>query len=47
LPGVITVPAVLLGAAVLGVPGALFAVPAALVVRVLIRDVAMPILDRR
>jgi predicted PurR-regulated permease PerM len=47
LPGVITVPAVLLGAAVLGVPGALFAVPAALVIRVLIRDLAMPVLDRR
>jgi predicted PurR-regulated permease PerM len=47
LPGVITVPAVLIGAAVLGIPGALFAVPVALVIRVLVRDVAMPELDRR
>ena len=34
LPGVITVPAVLVGGAILGIPGALFAVPVALVVRV-------------
>jgi predicted PurR-regulated permease PerM len=47
LPGVITVPAVLAGGAVLGIPGALFAVPAALIVRVLVRDVALPALDRR
>ena len=42
LPGVITVPAVLIGGAVLGIPGALFAVPVALIVRALIRDVALP-----
>jgi predicted PurR-regulated permease PerM len=47
LPGVITVPAVLVGGAVLGIPGALFAVPVALIARVLIRDVALPALDRR
>jgi predicted PurR-regulated permease PerM len=47
LPGVITVPAVLIGGAVLGIPGALFAVPVALIVRALIRDVALPALDRR
>jgi predicted PurR-regulated permease PerM len=47
LPGVITVPAVLAGGAVLGIPGALFAVPIALIIRVLIREVAMPALDRR
>lgn len=47
LPGVITVPAVLVGGAILGIPGALFAVPVALVVRVLVRDLAMPALDRR
>jgi predicted PurR-regulated permease PerM len=47
LPGVITVPVVLIGGAVLGIPGALFAVPVALVVRTLIRDVALPALDRR
>jgi predicted PurR-regulated permease PerM len=47
LPGVITVPAVLIGGAVLGIPGALFAVPVALIVRALIRDIALPALDRR
>jgi predicted PurR-regulated permease PerM len=47
LPGVITVPAVLVGGALLGIPGALFAVPVALIVRVLVRDVARPALDRR
>ncbi len=47
LPGVITVPAVLVGGAVLGIPGALFAVPVALVIRALIRDVALPALERR
>jgi predicted PurR-regulated permease PerM len=47
LPGVITVPAVLIGGAVLGIPGALFAVPVALIVRALIRDVALPALDKR
>jgi predicted PurR-regulated permease PerM len=46
LPGVITVPAVLIGGAVLGIPGALFAVPMALVVRVLIREIALPALER-
>jgi predicted PurR-regulated permease PerM len=47
MPGVITVPAVLVGGALLGIPGALFAVPVALIVRVLVRDVAKPALDRR
>jgi predicted PurR-regulated permease PerM len=47
LPGVVTVPAVLAGGAILGIPGALFAVPIALIIRVLIREVAMPALDRR
>jgi predicted PurR-regulated permease PerM len=47
LPGVVTVPAVLIGGAVLGIPGALFAVPVALVIRALVRDVALPALDRR
>jgi predicted PurR-regulated permease PerM len=47
LPGVITVPAVLVGGAVLGIPGALFAVPVALVARVLIARIALPALDRR
>lgn len=47
LPGVVTVPAVLAGGAVLGIPGALFAVPVALVVRALVRDLALPALDRR
>ncbi len=46
LPGVITVPAVLVGGAILGIPGALFAVPVALVARALIRDVALPALER-
>jgi predicted PurR-regulated permease PerM len=47
LPGVITVPAVLIGGAVLGIPGALFAVPVALIIRSIVRDVALPALDRR
>jgi predicted PurR-regulated permease PerM len=47
LPGVVTVPAVLVGGALLGIPGALFAVPVALIIRVLVRDVAKPALDRR
>jgi predicted PurR-regulated permease PerM len=47
LPGVITVPAVLIGGAVLGIPGALFAVPVALIIRAIVRDVALPALDRR
>jgi predicted PurR-regulated permease PerM len=47
LPGVITVPAVLIGGAVLGIPGALFAVPVALIIRAVVRDVALPALDRR
>jgi predicted PurR-regulated permease PerM len=47
LPGVITVPVVLIGGAVLGIPGALFAVPVAIIVRTLIRDIALPALDRR
>ena len=47
LPGVITVPVVLIGGAVLGIPGALFAVPVALVARVLIERLALPALDRR
>ncbi|HSY15798.1 MAG TPA: AI-2E family transporter [Jatrophihabitantaceae bacterium] len=46
LPGVITIPAVLIGGAVLGLPGALFAVPAALIIRAIVRDVALPALDR-
>ena len=47
LPGVITVPAVLVSGAVLGIPGALFAVPIALIARVLVRDIAKPALDKR
>jgi predicted PurR-regulated permease PerM len=46
LPGVITVPSVLVGGAILGVPGALFAVPTALIVRVLVREVVFPATDR-
>ena len=46
LPGVITVPSVLLGGAILGIPGALFAVPMALVVRVLVRELVFPAADR-
>jgi predicted PurR-regulated permease PerM len=46
LPGVITVPSVLLGAAILGIPGALFAVPIALVVRTMVREFALPAADR-
>ncbi|MEO6702620.1 MAG: AI-2E family transporter [Jatrophihabitantaceae bacterium] len=46
LPGVITVPSVILGGAILGIPGALFAVPMALVVRVLVREIAFPAADR-
>lgn len=46
LPGVVTVPSVILGGAILGVPGALFAVPMALIVRVLVREVVFPAADR-
>ncbi len=46
LPGVITVPSVILGGAILGIPGALFAVPMALIVRVLVREVVFPAADR-
>jgi predicted PurR-regulated permease PerM len=46
LPGVITVPSVILGGAILGVPGALFAVPVALIIRVLVREVVFPAVDR-
>ncbi len=45
LPGVITVPSVILGGAVLGIPGALFGVPAALIVRVLVRELVFPATD--
>ncbi|HEY2042058.1 MAG TPA: AI-2E family transporter [Jatrophihabitans sp.] len=45
LPGVITVPSVILGGAILGVPGALFAVPAALIIRVLVREIVYPAVD--
>jgi predicted PurR-regulated permease PerM len=37
---------VLVGGAILGVPGALFAVPIALIVRVLVREVVFPATDR-
>jgi predicted PurR-regulated permease PerM len=46
LPGVITVPSVILGGAILGVPGALFAVPVALVLRLLVREFVFPATDR-
>ncbi len=46
LPGVITVPSVILGGAVLGVPGALFGVPAALILRVLVRELVFPATDQ-
>jgi predicted PurR-regulated permease PerM len=46
LPGVITVPSVILGGAILGVPGALFAVPIALILRLLIREIVFPAVDR-
>ncbi len=46
LPGVITVPSVILGGAVLGIPGALFGVPVALVVRLLVRELVFPATDR-
>ncbi len=46
LPGVITVPSVILGGAILGIPGALFAVPMALVVRVLVREIVFPATDQ-
>ena len=46
LPGVITVPSVILGGAILGIPGALFAVPMAIVVRVLVREIVFPAVDR-
>ncbi|MEO7262778.1 MAG: AI-2E family transporter, partial [Jatrophihabitantaceae bacterium] len=42
LPGVVTVPSVILGGAVLGVPGALFGVPVALILRVLVRELVFP-----
>jgi predicted PurR-regulated permease PerM len=46
LPGVITVPSVILGGAVLGVPGALFGVPVALITRVLVRELVFPATDQ-
>ncbi|MBV9821475.1 MAG: AI-2E family transporter, partial [Actinobacteria bacterium] len=46
LPGVITVPSVILGGAVLGIPGALFGVPIALIVRVLVRELVFPATDQ-
>jgi predicted PurR-regulated permease PerM len=46
LPGVITVPSVILGGAILGIPGALFAVPVAIVLRVLVREIVFPAADR-
>ncbi len=46
LPGVITVPSVILGGAVLGVPGALFGVPMALILRVLVRELVFPATDQ-
>ncbi|MGI8666886.1 MAG: AI-2E family transporter [Jatrophihabitans sp.] len=46
LPGVITVPSVILGGAILGIPGALFAVPMALVIRILVREIVFPAADR-
>ena len=45
LPGVITVPSVILGGAMLGVPGALFGVPMALILRVLVRELVFPATD--
>jgi predicted PurR-regulated permease PerM len=47
LPGVITVPSVILGGAILGIPGALFAIPLALIVRSLVRQVVFVGMDRR
>lgn len=46
LPGVVTVPSVILGGAILGVPGALFAVPIALIIRLLVREVVFPAADQ-
>ncbi|HEX8306443.1 MAG TPA: AI-2E family transporter [Jatrophihabitans sp.] len=46
LPGVITVPSVILGGAMLGVPGALFGVPMALILRVLVRELVFPATDQ-
>jgi predicted PurR-regulated permease PerM len=46
LPGVITVPSVIVGGAVLGVPGALFGVPMALILRVLVRELVFPATDQ-
>lgn len=46
LPGVITVPSVILGGAVLGIPGALFGVPVALILRVLVRELVFPATDQ-
>lgn len=45
LPGVITVPSVILGGAMLGIPGALFGVPMALILRVLVRELVFPATD--
>jgi predicted PurR-regulated permease PerM len=45
LPGVITVPSVILGGAVFGIPGALFGVPLALILRVLVRELVFPATD--
>jgi predicted PurR-regulated permease PerM len=46
LPGVITVPSVILGGAMLGIPGALFGVPMALILRVLVRELVFPATDQ-
>ena len=46
LPGVITLPSVILGGAVFGVPGALFGVPLALILRVLVRELVFPATDQ-
>ncbi|HEX8080048.1 MAG TPA: AI-2E family transporter [Jatrophihabitans sp.] len=46
LPGVITLPSVILGGAIFGVPGALFGVPLALILRVLVRELVFPATDQ-
>ncbi|MEO6503977.1 MAG: AI-2E family transporter [Jatrophihabitantaceae bacterium] len=46
LPGVITLPSVILGGAVFGIPGALFGVPLALILRVLVRELVFPATDQ-
>ncbi|GII96678.1 AI-2E family transporter [Sinosporangium siamense] len=46
LPGVVTVIAVTLGAALLGIVGALFAIPIAAALRLIMREVVFPRLDR-